>query len=225
MDQSSDTQLLELEEIPELDLTGLWEQVMRVQTLVDLGDQELTSGDSKSGTHSARSSQVSLENLEFEKTTSDELADTNGVEYNAATYGLTLQSFVCQQLLVKVAELGEFSFLFHRIYLILSSALRTIGPNDLEAVCNFNFFVRQKTAVRTHEEMQKIYCRANTKTPIPSLKSIRTRMLALSALSPVEYHCCKNLCVCYAGYLADFVECPYCYTPRLSPSGRPYAIF
>ncbi|KEP45893.1 transposase family Tnp2 protein, partial [Rhizoctonia solani 123E] len=57
------------------------------------------------------------------------------------------------------------------------------------------------------------------------LKSIRTRALALSALKPVEYHCCKNSCICYAGYLADLEECPYCHTLRLNASGRPYAVF
>jgi hypothetical protein len=122
---------------------------------VDLGDQELTSGDSCSGACSTKSSQVLLDLSDFEKTVLDELADIDGVEYNPATYGLAPQSFVCQQLLVKIAELGMLYFLFHRIYLIFSSALSTIGPNDLETIQDFNFCVRQKTAVCTHEEMQK----------------------------------------------------------------------
>jgi hypothetical protein len=124
VDQSSDTQILELEEIPELDLTGLWEQVMQARTPVDLGDQELTSGDSSSGTRNARSSQVSLENSELENTISDASADIDGVEYNPATYGLTPQSFVRQRLLVKVAEMGAFFFFFFATFILFSFQLR-----------------------------------------------------------------------------------------------------
>ncbi|KAF8752619.1 Transposase family tnp2 [Rhizoctonia solani] len=79
----------------------------------------------------------------------------------------------------------------------------TLSPNNLDTIWDFNHFVRQKTTPQGHLDS----------------------MLALSALKPVEYHCCKNSCVCYAGYLANLVDCPYCHTPRLNSSGRPYAVF
>lgn len=50
-------------------------------------------------------------------------------------------------------------------------------------------------------------------------------MTRLSAIKPVEYHCCKNSCILYAGYLRNLGECPYCHTPQLNPSGNPYSTF
>ncbi|GAB1527048.1 hypothetical protein RhiTH_010223 [Rhizoctonia solani] len=196
----------ELENIPELDLSHVWEEVMQARAPIVLGDQELTE-DFDSNT--ARLSQVSGDIPAPGGSDLDQSADIDGVEYDPATYGLAPRAFVCAPLLVKVAKLAP----------------STLSPDDLDTIRDFNHFVRQKTTVRTHEAMQKLYCRMETKTEIPSLKAIRTRMLALSALKPVEYHCCKNSCVCYAGYLANLVDCPYCHTPRLNSSGRPYAVF
>jgi hypothetical protein len=62
-------------------------------------------------------------------------------------------------------------------------------------------------------------------TSLPSLKAVRRRRLELSALKPVDHHCCKNSCVCFTGYLRDLDECPHCNTPCLNPAGRPYSIF
>ncbi|KAL5633925.1 hypothetical protein ACGC1H_005949 [Rhizoctonia solani] len=190
----------ELETIPELNLTDIWEQVMQVREPVNLGDQELRS--ESSGTH------TSLDSSGTEGSDSDESVDAN-VAYDPATYGLLPGASIRGHILIKVAK----------------QARTTIGPDDLDTIRDFNFFVREKTAVRTHEAMQRTYCRGDTHTKIPSLKSIRTRMLALSALKPVEYHSCRNSCICYAGYLADLTSCPYCHSPRLDPSSRPYAIF
>lgn len=61
--------------------------------------------------------------------------------------------------------------------------------------------------------------------PLPSLKLLRTRMLALSALKPVDYHCCKKSCICYTGYLATLTRCPYCDTARFNSAGAPQAVF
>lgn len=73
--------------------------------------------------------------------------------------------------------------------------------------------------------MQETFIHKTTHLPIPSLKAIRRRALALSALKPVAYHCCKNSCICYAGYLRDLGQCPHCNAPRLNPSGNPYSTF
>ncbi|KAF8688032.1 Transposase family tnp2, partial [Rhizoctonia solani] len=131
------------------------------------------------------------------------------VEYNPATYGLTPGAFVCEHLLVKAAK----------------QAPNMLAPNSWETIMDFNFFVQQKTSVRSHKAMQKAYCRRTTHTNIPSLKEIRRQMLALSALKPVDYHCCRNSCVCFTGYLNNISECPYCRSPRLNPAGAPYAVF
>ncbi|KAG8680389.1 hypothetical protein FRC11_002561, partial [Ceratobasidium sp. 423] len=86
----------ELETIPELDLTNIWEQVMQVRNPVDLGGQVLHS--ESSGSHGT---QTSLDLSEFKGSDSDESADVDGVEYNPATYGLPPESFIHEQLLVE----------------------------------------------------------------------------------------------------------------------------
>ncbi|QRW24316.1 12-oxophytodienoate reductase 2 [Rhizoctonia solani] len=53
----------ELETIPELNLTHIWEQVMRARSPLDLGDQELRSEGSRS--HSTHTSKTPLDSLEL----------------------------------------------------------------------------------------------------------------------------------------------------------------
>ncbi|GAB1525326.1 hypothetical protein RhiTH_008484 [Rhizoctonia solani] len=128
---------------------------MQARAPIVLGDQELTA-DFDSNT--ARLSQVLGDIPAPGGSDLDQSADIDGVEYDPATYGLAPQAFVCAPLLVKVAKLAP----------------STLSPNNLDTIWDFNHFVRQKTTVHTHEAMQKLYCRMETKTKIPSLKAIWT---------------------------------------------------
>ena len=75
------------------------------------------------------------------------------------------------------------------------------------------------------KSLQETFVHKNTHLPIPSLKAIRGRALALSAIKPVVYHCCKNSCICCAGYLSELAQCLHCNALQLNSSGNPYSTF
>jgi hypothetical protein len=100
-----------------------------------------------------------------------------------------------------------------------------LGPENIDYIRTFNFLVQNKPSVETYGDIQDTYVHKDSHTPLPSLKAVRRRMLELSALKPMEYHCCKNSCVCFTGYLHDLDECPHCNTSQLSPAGTPYSTF
>ncbi|CAE6441230.1 unnamed protein product [Rhizoctonia solani] len=188
--------------IPEVDMDDLWERIQLSRpTLVDLPDETMSWTRTYVSTKSSKSTYDPPSAL----STESELE----VEYDPATYGLAPGAFVREHLLVKAAE----------------QAPHMLAPDSRDTIMDFNFFVKEKTGVRTHEAMRKTYCHQATHTSIPSLKDIRRQMLALSALKAVDYHSCRNSCICYAGYLKDLNECPYCHSLRLNPAGAPYAIF
>ncbi|CEL54421.1 hypothetical protein RSOLAG1IB_11667 [Rhizoctonia solani AG-1 IB] len=189
--------------ILEVDMDAVWDRIRQARpyALVDLPEETV----SQSPTHVVTEDSESTSNPPTTLSTDSE----REVEYNPATYGLTPNAFVREHLLVKAAK----------------QAPHMLAPDSQETIMDFKFFVQQKTSVRTHEAMRKTYCRWTTHTSIPSLKEICRQMLALSALKPVEYHCCRNSCVCFTGYLNNVFECPYCRSPRLNPAGAPYAVF
>ncbi|KEP49798.1 transposase family Tnp2 protein [Rhizoctonia solani 123E] len=73
--------------------------------------------------------------------------------------------------------------------------------------------------------MQTRFCLTRSHASLPSLKNLRSRILALCGLKPVVYDCCKNSCVCFAGPFADLDACPECQTPRLNAAGAPHKTF
>ncbi|KAG8737147.1 hypothetical protein FRC10_008502 [Ceratobasidium sp. 414] len=107
----------------------------------------------------------------------------------------------------------------------VKNAPHTLGPEDLDHIESFNFFVQNKPSINTYQAIQDAYVHKRTHRPLASLKVIRQCALALSALKPVEYHCFKKSCVCYTGYLSNLQQCPHCATPRLDPSGNPYSTY
>ncbi|KAF8679883.1 Transposase family tnp2 [Rhizoctonia solani] len=189
--------------ILEVDMDAIWDCIRRARpyALVELPEETVL----QTRTHVTTEDSESTGDPPTVLSTDSE----REVEYNPATYGLTPGAFVREHLLVKAAK----------------QAPNMLAPDSWETIMDFNFFVQQKTSVRSHKAMQKAYCRRTTHTNIPSLKEIRRQMLALSALKPVDYHCCRNSCVCFTGYLSNISECPYCRSPRLNPAGAPYAVF
>ncbi|CEL61297.1 hypothetical protein RSOLAG1IB_12422 [Rhizoctonia solani AG-1 IB] len=189
--------------IIEVDMDEVWDRIRQARpyALVDLPEETI----SQTRTY------VTTEDYESTGNTPSVLSTDSEEEirYNPATCGLAPGAFVRQHLLVKAAK----------------QAPHALAPDSREIIMDFNFFVQQKTSVRTHEALREAYCRRTTHTNIPSLKEIRRQMLALSALKPVEFHCCRNSCVCFTGYLNDILECPYCHSPCLNPAGAPYAVF
>ncbi|KAJ7340614.1 hypothetical protein DFH08DRAFT_915623 [Mycena albidolilacea] len=51
------------------------------------------------------------------------------------------------------------------------------------------------------------------------------RMAILSGVEPVWIDCCIESCAAFAGGYADLTECPFCDSPRFSPSGKPRRMF
>ncbi|KAF8596714.1 hypothetical protein BDV93DRAFT_570770, partial [Ceratobasidium sp. AG-I] len=185
-------------EPPELDLTQLWEQVMRARPLDLEGPQSLSEG-FPSSFQSATDSDASAEPFE-----------DASLAYNPATYGLSTESHLKARFLLEA----------------IKEAPNRLLPESLGDIKTFDFIINEKLSVRTYNAMQSNFVRKDLPhMPLPTLKRIRTRMLALSALKPVDYHCCKKSCMCYTGYLSALRECPYCGTARFNAAGAPQAVF
>lgn len=69
--------------------------------------------------------------------------------------------------------------------------------------------------------MQEKFVLKKNHTSLPSLKHLRTRILALSGLKPRLYDCCIQSCVCFAGPFASLEACPECNKPRRNAAGAP----
>jgi hypothetical protein len=88
--------------------------------------------------------------------------------------------------------------------------------DDIET---FDFIVQRNLSVKTYHEMQDRFCLKESHADLPSLKSLRTRILGLSGLKPQDYECCKNSCYCFAGPFANLTACPECNAPRKNAAG------
>jgi len=53
----------------------------------------------------------------------------------------------------------------------------------------------------------------------------RSHVWYLSRFKPIEFACCINSCICYAGPYAELEECPKCKTSRLDGSGQARRMF
>ncbi|KIJ63233.1 hypothetical protein HYDPIDRAFT_92764, partial [Hydnomerulius pinastri MD-312] len=56
---------------------------------------------------------------------------------------------------------------------------------------------------------------------VQSLSTTISRVAFLSGVVPIDYDCCPNSCCCFVGPNEDLDSCPYCHSPRFSPSGQP----
>ncbi|KAL5635302.1 hypothetical protein ACGC1H_004176 [Rhizoctonia solani] len=73
--------------------------------------------------------------------------------------------------------------------------------------------------------MQNRFSLKRNHSNLPTLKMLRSRILALCGLKPVVYDCCKNSCVCFAGPFVDLEACPECKAPRKNAAGAPFKTF
>jgi hypothetical protein len=90
---------MEIEPIPEIDLSNIWDEVLRVRPTLDIGDGARSS---LQGTNDAGSF---VSARESEKT--DHSVDDEDVIYNPATNGLSPESLLKERFLVDVAKNGK----------------------------------------------------------------------------------------------------------------------
>jgi hypothetical protein len=90
---------METESIPEVDLSNIWDEVLRVRPTLDIGDEPRSS---LQGTNDAGSF---VSARESEKT--DHSIDDEEVIYNPATDGLSPESLLKERFLVDVAKNGK----------------------------------------------------------------------------------------------------------------------
>lgn len=69
--------------------------------------------------------------------------------------------------------------------------------------------------------MQDTFVLKENHSSLPSLKTLRTRILALSGINSQVYDCCLKSCICFAGPFSELTSCPECNTPRKNPAGGP----
>jgi hypothetical protein len=100
--------------------------------------------------------------------------------------------------------------------------LTTAQRGDIDT---FDFLVRSQVSVDTYHSMQERFILKKNHTSLPSLKQLRTRMLALSGFKPRDYDCCVETCVCFSGPLANLTACPECNAPRKNAAGAPQNTF
>jgi len=95
--------------------------------------------------------------------------------------------------------LGKFSILGH----------------DLDILCLFAMKMRNNLTALAFDEMVYNFSKAG----MLNFAKIRSHVWYLSCFKPIEFACCINSCICYAGPYAELEECPKCKMSRLDGSG------
>ncbi|KAB5587954.1 hypothetical protein CTheo_8605 [Ceratobasidium theobromae] len=146
----------------------------------------------------------------------DSEADTQPVDkdlvgtFDLATYGLASSAFIQENLHVQAAK----------------NAQDRLTPENLGDIQTFDFIIHHRLGVQTYYAVQQEFVRQDLPNQtLPSLKCLHTKMLGLSGLKTVNYHCCKESCVLYTGYLANLTECPHCGLDCYNAAGAPQAVF
>src|SRR5260221_1468519 len=98
----------------------------------------------------------------------------------------------------------------------LCSGESSIMKHDLDILRPFAVKIRNNLTAATFNEMAFIFPEAG----VQNLAKTRSHVRSLSRFRPVEFACCINSCICYAGPYADLDECPKCTTLRLDGFGR-----
>lgn len=109
------------------------------------------------------------------------------------------------------------------IILIYSLCLapKLLSTAQLGDIDTFDFLVKSKVSVGTYHGMQEKFVLKRNQASLPSLKQIRTHVLALSGLNSRNYDCCAQSCICYAGPFLNLTACPECNTLRKNSAGAP----
>ncbi|EIW76016.1 hypothetical protein CONPUDRAFT_65253 [Coniophora puteana RWD-64-598 SS2] len=69
----------------------------------------------------------------------------------------------------------------------------------------FNFKVNAQLDGQDYTKLQCSKLVSNIKT----LHHLQSHMSSLSLITPVNYHCCPNSCICYTGDYQHFDHCPH----------------
>jgi len=95
--------------------------------------------------------------------------------------------------------LGKFSILGH----------------DLDILHLFAIKMRNNLTTLAFDEMAYNFSKAG----MLNFTKMRSHVQYLSHFKPVEFACCINSCICYAGPYAELEECLKCKTSHLDGSG------
>jgi hypothetical protein len=109
--------------------------------------------------------------------------------------------------------------------LILFSAPEVPIPESLEDILTFEFLVQSNPMEDMYAGMKWRFSPCGSTRELPSLKTLRAQIRALSGFATQEYHCCIKSCVLFTGYLSAYTVCPYCNSERYDKLGKPRNIF
>ena len=105
--------------------------------------------------------------------------------------------------------------------LILCSAQEQLDPDDLDAICAFNYHITKSTTRDAFESLRHAF-----PTQVQNVKSLyetQRRIAELSGLKPEYSDCCVKICCCFTGSYENMDRCPFpdCREPRYDSSGKP----
>ncbi|KAB5588019.1 Transposase family Tnp2 protein [Ceratobasidium theobromae] len=177
---------------PPIDHNNLWKNVLLKRSV----QPQEHGARSEGGSFGSLSSFQSEEDLDADAKPDYGLGNDS---YNPATHGITHSMIFQQALTIKIVR----------------NAPSSLTGSQFDDINIFDFIIRNKLSVQTYFDMQERFCPNNSRhTSLPSLKSLRTRILKLSGFKPMLYDRCKNSCMCFAGPFKDLSECLECNAPQ-----------
>ncbi|CAE6436081.1 unnamed protein product [Rhizoctonia solani] len=192
---------IDVNQVPECeDPASLWARVMATRIQIQLQEEESDRSELSAATGFVSRS---------DSDASAEPDDPPRGRFNTATYGISPSELLREGRIVRAVV----------------NAAKNLSQSQLDDIEVFDFIVRDKISIRTYHHMQSRFCLTRSHASLPSLKNLRSRILALCGLKPEVYDCCKNSCVCFAGPFADLDACPECNTPRKNAAGAPQKTF
>ena len=97
----------------------------------------------------------------------------------------------------------------------------SISGYDLDILRLFAMKMRNNLTALAFDEMVYNFSKAG----MLNFAKTRSHVWYLSRFKPIEFACCINSCICYAGPYAELEECLKCKTSRLDGSGRARQMF
>ena len=105
--------------------------------------------------------------------------------------------------------------------LILCPAQDHLDPDDLDAICAFNYHISKSMTRDAFEGLQHAF--PTRVQNIQSLYETQCQIAELSGLKPEYSDCCVKICCCFTGPYKNLVHCPFpnCQEPQYDSSGKP----
>ena len=103
----------------------------------------------------------------------------------------------------------------------LCLAQEHLDPDDLDAICAFNYHITKSTTRDAFESLRHAF--PTRVQNIPSLFKTQKRVAEISGLKAEYSDCCPKICCCYTGSYENLDRCPFpdCQEPRYDGSGKP----